>query len=92
MNTTSIKDRSFVMNISNGNDISIETRKNKDITGISVFLTQKGKRIYALDLEYINGRFVRLSDAKELEKLPRYDDLPEEEKIQHEGRTRRTTI
>jgi len=68
INTTSIKDRSFVMNISNGDGISIETRNNKHLTGIIVNLTQNHKSLVALNLEFVNGKFVKLSD--DLDKIP----------------------
>jgi len=83
INTTSIKDRSFVVNISNLNDISIETRNNKHIKGIAVTLTEKGKRISVLDIEFVNGRFVRLSD--DIKKLPKYEELSAQEKREYEG-------
>ncbi len=91
INTTAIKDRSFVMNISNLNDILIETRNNKLVKGrITVRLTQKGKAIYALDIEYINGRFVR-HDDNDLLKLPKWEDLSQEERDAHEVRLHRVT-
>lgn len=73
INTTSVKDRSFVMNISNGNSISIETRNNKHIIGISIWLTEKHKRLVALNLEFVNGKFVKFSD--DLDKIPKYKEI-----------------
>jgi len=90
INTTAIKDRSFVMNISNLNDISIETRNNKFVKGIAVTLTQKGKSFYALNIEFINGRFVRINDDDYL-KLPKWEDLSQEERDAHEDRLHRIT-
>jgi len=73
INTTSVKDRSFVMNISNGNAISIETRNNKNVIGIAVYLTENHKSLVALNLEFVNGKFVKLSD--DLDKIPKYEEI-----------------